>query len=558
MSELAGPGAHCALWLPKKKRYCRFARVPGHEFCGHHLAERKAEAGDARKRIPCPLDPSHSIFADDLERHLKICPRAKGIAEEERLPCFSRDCNVGAEARGPTPSSPPPAEVPAATAASAAPPPSQGGQAIHKSLVERPEASSHLSSLSQEALLELLDRLRRAHAEFALDVRDGAGAAEADEVRDADGSGAPLAKRQRKHGVQNEAIVAAVRSLGLLRSPDARSVLVELGAGKGALAAAFVDAHAGGVGAAAPAEAAPAEAAPSALAARPAGCATSVVLVDRIKPRLGCDPRMLERGARVCRVKIDLRHLRLRGVPEVWDGRPERGPEAQPRARSQPAQPAAAAAGSAAAPDAGATAPQRVAVAKHLCGVATDYTLRCIADAGVAAFDGIAIATCCHHRCTWEGYVNTAFLAELGLGETEFKALALISSWCTGCRGHGGSARSSGGAAAADEAAEAAGEIGEIGEIGELGDAGGGEEHAAADDAAARLGSRLGDQLEGALDARARAHLGWQAKRLLDTGRARYLQQRGYRVHMQAYVPEHVSPENVLLLAAPEAEPGAT
>ena len=85
-------GSTCALWLPKKKRYCHFAVVDGYEYCGHHLAARAEGTG---ARIPCPLDASHSIFASDLQRHLKVCPKVKEAREEAALPCFRRDVNVG-------------------------------------------------------------------------------------------------------------------------------------------------------------------------------------------------------------------------------------------------------------------------------------------------------------------------------------------------------------------------------------------------------------------------------------------------------------------------------
>ena len=49
----------------------------------------------------------------------------------------------------------------------------------------------------------------------------------------------------------------------------------------------------------------------------------------------------------------------------------------------------------------GATA---VACGKHLCGAATDLALRAVERAGSRnglTFDGLAIATCCRHRCCW-------------------------------------------------------------------------------------------------------------------------------------------------------------
>ena len=88
----------CALWLPKKRRYCNFAPVTGFSYCGHHLASRgDTQGAKGQERIPCPLDGRHSIFAKDLQRHLKVCPRAKEIALQESQPYFQRDANRGDE-----------------------------------------------------------------------------------------------------------------------------------------------------------------------------------------------------------------------------------------------------------------------------------------------------------------------------------------------------------------------------------------------------------------------------------------------------------------------------
>ena len=65
-----------------------------------------------------------------------------------------------------------------------------------------------------------------------------------------------------------------------------------------------------------------------------------------------------------------------------------------------------------------------VGIAKHLCGVATDYTIRCVLNAmkeGPAPgldVDGVCIETCCHHRCQWHSFVGREVFEEL-VGEGE-------------------------------------------------------------------------------------------------------------------------------------------
>jgi tRNA:m4X modification enzyme len=123
-----------------------------------------------------------------------------------------------------------------------------------------------------------------------------------------------------------------------------------------------------------------------------------------------------------------------------------------------------------------------VITGKHLCGSATDLALRCCLDAprhtlraaapaeirvwegegdrdgdgggggggstgytmdkhpqeGVRvrssfATRGVAIATCCHHKCVWRTYVNKPFMRRLGFDRTNFGLLTRMSSWaCDG------------------------------------------------------------------------------------------------------------------------------
>jgi tRNA:m4X modification enzyme len=55
-----------------------------------------------------------------------------------------------------------------------------------------------------------------------------------------------------------------------------------------------------------------------------------------------------------------------------------------------------------------------VAMSKHLCGVATDLSLRALTTTlPMTKLKGIAIALCCHHACHWPDYVNPAFFLNL-------------------------------------------------------------------------------------------------------------------------------------------------
>merc|ERR1712110_591298 len=56
-----------------------------------------------------------------------------------------------------------------------------------------------------------------------------------------------------------------------------------------------------------------------------------------------------------------------------------------------------------------------LACAKHLCGGATDATLRTLQGQRNGARVSVCVATCCHHRCDAGSYVNLNFLTDLGV-----------------------------------------------------------------------------------------------------------------------------------------------
>eukprot|EP00002_Diphylleia_rotans_P028563 TRINITY_DN5772_c0_g1_i4.p1 TRINITY_DN5772_c0_g1~~TRINITY_DN5772_c0_g1_i4.p1 ORF type:complete len:463 (+),score=80.79 TRINITY_DN5772_c0_g1_i4:43-1431(+) len=82
-----------------------------------------------------------------------------------------------------------------------------------------------------------------------------------------------------------------------------------------------------------------------------------------------------------------------------------------------------------------------IAVGKHLCGCATDLTLRCFHTHPRSQIDGlvhgVCIALCCHHICNWKSYVNKEYVKNvLQLTRDEFEILCKMTSWAVcGSRG---------------------------------------------------------------------------------------------------------------------------
>ena len=67
---------------------------------------RRDAASKDRRRVPCPLDPSHSVYARSLEAHLRVCNAGRQEAALERAPYFRRNANAGPAQLVPAP--PPP------------------------------------------------------------------------------------------------------------------------------------------------------------------------------------------------------------------------------------------------------------------------------------------------------------------------------------------------------------------------------------------------------------------------------------------------------------------
>ena len=66
-----------------------------------------------------------------------------------------------------------------------------------------------------------------------------------------------------------------------------------------------------------------------------------------------------------------------------------------------------------------------VAIAKHLCGPATDYACRSLQHG-----ERIAIAPCCRYLCQWES-TNPSFFTKLGFTQRDFAVCVIVSQWAT-------------------------------------------------------------------------------------------------------------------------------
>lgn len=102
----------CAFYMERKRRCCKQYRRADSDYCGVHstAAPQGAAAGTAaaiavaraeapppggRARVQCPVDPSHTVFADDVQRHVRVCSKRLQQAESASQPYHCRGCNSG-------------------------------------------------------------------------------------------------------------------------------------------------------------------------------------------------------------------------------------------------------------------------------------------------------------------------------------------------------------------------------------------------------------------------------------------------------------------------------
>lgn len=160
----------------------------GKRFCGEHAGA--AEEENTRKRILCPLDPKHTVYEDQLAKHLKKC----NSREKPKPDFFIQDINAGLTDE-----------------------------------TEIPEQLVPISSLSEEQLENLIKKLKKASKGLNSTLKDHimSHPALSDALSDPKNGDSAI-----KHLKQQASILGNIEKLKLL---GPRRCFVEFGAGKGKL-----------------------------------------------------------------------------------------------------------------------------------------------------------------------------------------------------------------------------------------------------------------------------------------------------------------------------------
>eukprot|EP00241_Pyramimonas_parkeae_P015100 CAMPEP_0114308372 /NCGR_PEP_ID=MMETSP0059-20121206/18019_1 /TAXON_ID=36894 /ORGANISM="Pyramimonas parkeae, Strain CCMP726" /LENGTH=550 /DNA_ID=CAMNT_0001432001 /DNA_START=142 /DNA_END=1791 /DNA_ORIENTATION=+ len=488
-------GTRCSVYMVNKTRYCSRPAVGDTRECFQHTNSRSLSstsdinedgAGEGHSgssgvcntkdgRIACELCGVR-IKATKLKGHLSSrCGVTQAHAKLESQPYFQQGVNAGREGRRKSPD----------TVIGRS---GQGEPLLEFADRVAQAHAAHVGELRLEPLcaqagaLLLAPRPRRNHQSIDL----------GEELR----SSAPGSVLRQLH--QQDAIVARLARRGLVR---AGSTYVEFGAGKGMLSLAV-------------SEALQPHVARFLLIEKDAKGGVHNKADRVLKPR-AAHPEDF------ARLEINIKDLKLAAVPMLTSSTP-----------SDMDQPALTNGSTAS------TLTSKhsiVAISKHLCGVATDLSIRCLKDyatTGHGSVEGLAIALCCHHCCNYADYVGKLWWeGSLGFSCEDFDRMVRLSGWATGCRPRVTSDEHSERASVAMTSNGCTGE----------------PPHDFGETSTINTSGHSRDQLTPVQ----MVALGRQCKQLIDLGRAAFLRSAsfGLQAELVIYCEEETSAENCLLLA---------
>ncbi|XP_051141621.1 uncharacterized protein LOC127258711 [Andrographis paniculata] len=460
--------------------HCKFWLPKKKRFCANSPLSDSPFCGNHSQRpdahwIPCPIDPSHSVLEGNLPSHLNRCPLKKQAQSLSRQPYYQRGINAGKEDMG---------EGEAGEETTATPKDSNFTSEMKRALVHAMPVSKFIG---------LIAKIKSAHASICTIIRDSYMVPQSCSIwtdREVD----KKLPYKEKHVLQQASILGNLEEFGVLKeycftSDETNekchsnteserdtdvSAVVEFGAGRGYLTQMLVDCY--GI--------------------------SKVLLVERRSYKFKADRSLRQKERLIVeRLRIDIEDLNLNDV-ESLQGL------------------------------------GYVAIGKHLCGPATDVTLRCCIHkqsyewtashpprGAICYLRGLAIATCCHHLCQWKNYINKAYISDLGFTEEEFHAISWFTSWAV--------------------------------------DADHGSEFVVTESSTGHEIIMSETMNEWQLDSAScevsdivrsmqpihRAALGFMCKDIIDAGRLMWLKAQGLQSELVKYVPIDISPENRLLIA---------
>lgn len=343
----------CEYVMIQKNRRCGMQVKHGQKLCPQHLGAGTG-AGAGQERVPCPIDPCHTIPRDNLLKHIKKCG---SLRKEKREPWYTQDLNTKLRDE------------------------SEKGV---KTEVEPTEESTETMT-EQEEIRKYIAHIRTFKDVFEplkFQVESHTG----------------LDKRiseveHQKHPIQQSSLVGNLKARGQL---GVDNFYVEFGCGKAELSRFLNFCMLKEVS----------EQEESDKESQNYGFG----FIDRGINRMKNDPKIIKETAQfntenqrsievqIKRSRIDIKDLDLTKFLESCHYQ------------------------------------KVIGISKHLCGVATDLTLKLIFNSDLIQsnkFQGILIAMCCRHICDYDQLLpqSQTYLNERGITRESFKILKRFVSW---------------------------------------------------------------------------------------------------------------------------------
>lgn len=369
----------CQFISPLRMRQCGLQCKRGQQYCFAHLAllttepktpkEAKlrekalainttahgpvaAVAASPKERVPCPLDPTHSVWKHKLKGHVTKCNSLKQAQEVARKSAqcgwFSENYNVD-------------------------------------DVVDNDVDGNDGGEIDNNVWRTLLEDWTAAHDSLFGEPLPF------EEIEYKEG----LSQRfqevsNQKHIRQQSSLIGQLEARGLM--PQKGCCVVEFGCGRGEFSR-YLNRALTATG-------------PSTQVEDPEASEAGVnkptfLLVDRDNPRVKFDNKIQAEDGIAKRLKVDIKDLKLAGALQELD------------------------------------CYAYVGISKHLCGVATDLTLRCILRANSdpsVSFKGFLVAMCCRHCCTYDWLLpesKTYLQTNFGVSRDNFKYLRKTFAWAT-------------------------------------------------------------------------------------------------------------------------------
>lgn len=345
----------------KKNRRCGLQVRKGQVFCFAHLntgdntdnessssldTSKTDRHGKLITRVPCPFDPSHTVWSNKLTKHLKICNiiKAKETLDFKQKNCDWFDLNHNIKD-------------------------------LESQDDENTEIDNNEWKKFMDTCLKIYDeKIGDEQVKFnQLDIKQGL-QERFDELEN------------HKHIIQQSSLIGHVLNILNFENDKGKAkrkgnfdgTIIEFGCGRAEFTRYFNKAWTD-IG---------------------ENKNLKYLLVDRENPRLKFDNKITNEGGIVKRLKIDIKDLVLENAIN----------------------------------DLNKSNKKCIGISKHLCGVATDLTLRCLENSKEKCdIEGIVVAMCCRHCCNYSILLNESkeYLLNFKIDANNFKYMKKMFAWAT-------------------------------------------------------------------------------------------------------------------------------